>query len=364
MRVSYIIPVFNNFNLTKHIYENLVEYFPDDEIVISDGGSTDKTIEYFSKIDNINLKFISNGLVNLSQNYNIGVKNATTNIVILLHNDMFVPPSFKDKLLVDLEPNIIISFSRIEPPIFPGEEPGKIIRDFGTTIENLNKEAIIKFTNDYNLKFDGGGLLFTACYKNNYLFLDETTYNPPQMWCADDDLNIRYRLNGFKCIISDACVYHLVSQTSRQGNYQQIEMNSNRNFIRKWSSMNSDNRFNVGFIIKNCTNDLLYHLEPWCDTIYADYRFAHTIEPYIIKEQPNTSFNLYDRIKPYDNEKNNDILVSFDGSKLDNNQFEIIRNLQNILGNTSPGETYEIGIFNIYVHSLNNNIKDLIFIHK
>jgi len=179
MRVSYIIPVFNNFNLTKHIYENLVEYFPDDEIVISDGGSTDKTIEYFSKIDNINLKFISNGLVNLSQNYNIGVKNATTNIVILLHNDMFVPPSFKDKLLVDLEPNIIISFSRIEPPIFPGEEPGKIIRDFGTTIENLNKEAIIKFTNDYNLKFDGGGLLFTACYKNNYLFLDETTYNPP-----------------------------------------------------------------------------------------------------------------------------------------------------------------------------------------
>jgi len=181
MRVSYIIPVFNNFNLTKHIYENLVEYFPDDEIVISDGGSTDKTIEYFSKIDNINLKFISNGLVNLSQNYNIGVKNATTNIVILLHNDMFVPPSFKDKLLVDLEPNIIISFSRIEPPIFPGEEPGKIIRDFGTTIENLNKEAIIKFTNDYNLKFDGGGLLFTACYKNNYLFLDDTTYNTHQM---------------------------------------------------------------------------------------------------------------------------------------------------------------------------------------
>jgi len=184
------------------------------------------------------------------------------------------------------------------------------------------------------------------------------------MWCADDDLNIRYRLNGFKCIISDACVYHLVSQTSRQGNYQQNERNSNRNFIRKWGSMNSDNRFNVGFIIKNCTNDLLYHLEPWCDTIYADYKFAHTIEPYITKEQPNTSFDLYDRIKPYDNEKNNDILISFDGSKLDNNQFEIIRNLQNILGNTSPGETYEIGIFNIYVHSLNNNIKDLIYLNK
>jgi len=156
----------------------------------------------------------------------------------------------------------------------------------------------------------------------------------------------------------------LVSQTSRQGNYQQNERNSNRNFIRKWGSMNSDNKFNVGFIIKNCTNDLLYHLEPWCDTIYADYRFAHTIEPYIIKEQPNTSFNLSDRIKPYDNEKNNDVLISFDGSKLDNNQFEIIRNLQNILGNTSPGETYEIGIFNIYVHSLNNNIKDLIYLNK
>ena len=56
MKVSFIIPVINNFKYTKGIYKNLKEYFPEDEIIISDGGSIDETIEYFKDKSDIIFK--------------------------------------------------------------------------------------------------------------------------------------------------------------------------------------------------------------------------------------------------------------------------------------------------------------------
>ena len=64
MRISFIIPVVNNFKYTKAIYENLKEYFPEDEIIIADGGSTDETIKYFK--DKSDIVFVNNGHYNSS----------------------------------------------------------------------------------------------------------------------------------------------------------------------------------------------------------------------------------------------------------------------------------------------------------
>ena len=49
-------------------------------------------------------------------------------------------------------------------------------------------------------------------------------------------------------------------------------------------------------------------LEPWFDTLYVDCDY----EPYIQKEQKRTVTDLLDRLKPYDNEKQNDIIVKID----------------------------------------------------
>ena len=57
------------------------------------------------------------------------------------------------------------------------------------------------------------------------------------MFCEDDDLIKRFKLLGLELITSlDAICYHFVSKTSRfsdeyQNKTQQIEMNSNKNFI-------------------------------------------------------------------------------------------------------------------------------------
>jgi glycosyltransferase involved in cell wall biosynthesis len=265
MKVSFVIPVVNNFKYTKHVYDNLKKYYPNDEIIISDGGSTDETIDYFSNIEDNNLTLLNNGSCNLAKNYNIAVENSNSEVIILLHNDMFIPPNFKDKILKDLTTNNILTYTRIEPPIFPGESPGKLVRNFGNDINDLKQEEFIKFTNNYDIKTEGGGQLFFACYKNNYLKLDETTYHPPQMWCSDDDIHLRFILKGFDKVVSSACVYHFVSKTSRTGEYKEGELISNKNFIYKWGFRKSEYNvvYNKKCVIINENDSIKQALEPW-----------------------------------------------------------------------------------------------------
>jgi len=357
MKISFIIPVYNNFEYTHHIYNNIKEYYPYDEIVISDGGSTDETIKYFSSITDPNLIFLDNGKMSLCQNYNRGVEKATQEVVVLLHNDMFIPPDFKEKLLIDLTKDTIVSFSRIEPPRFPGEEPGKIVRDYGYDIKTLNKEAIIDFCKNYTSKYQGGGYLFIACYKKNYLGLDDNTFNPPQGWCADDDLHIRYVLTGKPRIISNACVYHFVSKTSRATNdYQQVELHSNRNFVRKWGSRNPKVKYNIAFVIHNCNLQLLEVLEPWCDRIYVDEVFTiGRAWDYVEMEQANTKFDLSKRvlnIKANDPISENDIVVEFDATQLTNQNFQLIQQLPEIIHDSGEIGEFELDIFKITINSL------------
>jgi hypothetical protein len=363
-KISFVIPVFNNFEYTKSIYLNLKEYFPEDEIVISNGGSTETdTSFFFQKIKDENLIYIENIRVNLCENYNIAVKNATTNIVALLHNDMFVPPDFKNKLLTDLDEHSIVSFARIEPPRFPGEEPGKIVRDFGHDLKTLNKKAVIDFCSNYDAKYEGGGYLFIACFKKNYIKLDEKTFNPPQCWSADGDIHVRYKISGLKRVISNACVYHFVSKTSRTEGHEIIEQNANKNFIRKWGFTNSqyNKKYNISLVIKNSTLDLIKLLEPWCGKIFVENKYD-----YISSEQPNTSFDLNQRvnvISDFNPNTETDIVISFNGNEFDQKAFYFIQNMSDFIFEKIKciGE-YQVHVFTLKVNCIKNYEKDLIYL--
>lgn len=368
MRISFIIPVVNNFKYTKAIYENLKEYFPEDEIIIADGGSTDETIEYFK--DKSDIVFVNNGQCNLGENYNKAIEQSTSDIIILLHNDMFVPPNFKDKILADLTGGSIVSYTRVEPPIFPGENPGKVVRAFGNDIDDLNKEEFIKFTESYNKKDIGGGLLFFGCFKSNWIGMDITTFNPPQMWCSDDDIHLRFDLNGMKKIVSDACVYHFVSKTSRKGNYQEVEQHSNRNFVRKWGFRNSvhNKRYNKAFVVRNCNLSLLELLEPWCDRIYVTERFnIGRAWDYVETEGNNTSFDLSKRvlmINENDPYSENDIIVEFDAQNINQNSFTIIQNLSDIISESGEVGEFELDCFKVTINNIKDYSNELIYIQN
>ena len=86
-----------------------------------------------------------------------------------------------------------------------------------------------------------GAVFFMSGYKKMFedvgLF-DGFSFKP--CFCEDDDFLIRAKLKGYKLKTCESAItYHFVSQTSRFSNEFKnnriiYEVQSNRNFIRKW----------------------------------------------------------------------------------------------------------------------------------
>ena len=83
------------------------------------------------------------------------------------------------------------------------------------------------------------------------------------------------------------------------------------------------------------------------------------------KEQKNTLIDLDKRIQSIYSEKQNDIEVRFDGSKLTNENFQYIQQLPEILANDEELKkgsfgSFELDIFEIIINNLQTYEKDLI----
>jgi hypothetical protein len=335
--ISLIIPTTsNNQKYTDNIVRNIREIYPNKN-----------EVEIIVEI---------NDNVNLGENYNNAVSKATGKKIILLHNDMVIKTGFIETMDKHITKNRITTYTRIEPPIFPDLYPGKVLLDCGNDLNTFNKEIFDTYQVEENL-IEGGSQLFFGCLKEDYIGLDTQTYNPPQMWCSDDDLHLRYRISGFEHKVSSAYVYHFVSKTSRTvDNYQQTEIHSNRNFIRKWGSRDFKVKYDIGFIIKNCQPHLIPTLELFASTIYVDCPY----QDYIDIEQINTKFNLHNRIKNLNDPKINQILIEFDATQLNNNNFQILQQLPQIILESGEVGIYELDIFRLDISGMDRLEKYLI----
>ena len=91
--------------------------------------------------------------------------------------------------------------------------------------------------------------------------------------------------------------------------------------------------------------------------IYVD---TGLLQDYIQVEQSKTSFNLSKRVLPINNEKNNNILVTIDGNKFTQQDFQIINQLSAILKDSGETGEFELGNLNITITVLDDSINDLI----
>ena len=302
--ISLIIPATSgNKNYTDNILKNISEIYPNVEVIIE-----------------------VNDHLSLADNYNNAVSKANGDKIILLHNDMVIKPGFVETMDKHIVKGRITTYTRVEPPIYTDIYPGKTLLDCGHDLETFDKNKFLDFDIEENL-VDGGSQLFFGCMKEDYIGLDNKTFCPPQMWCSDDDLHLRYKLAGFEHKVSSAHVYHFVSKTSRVGNYQEIENQSNINFIKKWGFRNSI--FNVVYKkslkINKGYEDLKNHLDVW--------------------------FNGGD-----------DIIVEVDGSNFNQQDYNIIQQLNDIIKDTNQIGEYKIGNLKITINSLNEYQQDLIYI--
>jgi GT2 family glycosyltransferase len=371
MNISILIGLKNTLEYTKLSYNNIRDLYPEVEICYVSFGSTDNTHEWIYEIAKTdkNIKyFISNQNKTLSDTYNKAASISTKEYIILLHNDIILAPLFIENILKHINKNTIVSYTTIEPPIFTGHErDGKIIRDFGSNLLSFNNNDLCDFVKEEQKnkqnQISQGWAWFSAIDRE--LFLEtggfDNLFSP--MFCEDDDFYIRLKNKSIlKFIVSlDAICYHFVSKTSRfseeyQQHTQQIELQSNRNFIRKWGNKDFKVKYDIGYIIKNCNIQLISTLELFASTIYVDCLYQN----YINAEQSNTKFDLNKRIKNINEPKTNQILVEFDATQLNQNNFQLLQQLPQIISESGGLGTFELDIFKIDISGMDRLEKHLI----
>ena len=162
MDITFVLAVLNKLDLTKNCYNHLRELYPKAPLVISSGGSTDGTktwLEEISEIDDYVTIFHDDDRLTFSDTYNTGIKLVDTEKLVLIHNDMVIGKGFLENLdrLLDENPNTLLSYTTIEPPIFAGHQrPGKVILDMGTGFDNFNKKMFDKYVKQNKDKCGAG----------------------------------------------------------------------------------------------------------------------------------------------------------------------------------------------------------------
>ena len=149
MNISFVLAVYNKIELTKECYKKLRKVYPVAPLVISSGGSSDGTKEWLESLEDENLSFFHDDVrLTFSETYNAGIDLVDTDKLVLIHNDMVIGKNFLENLdrLLDENPNTLLSYTTIEPPIFAGHQrPGKVILDMGTGFNNFNQSSSDKF---------------------------------------------------------------------------------------------------------------------------------------------------------------------------------------------------------------------------
>ena len=377
-RITFVLPSRNNLEFLQLAYDSIRRLGTKHEVLVLNDASTDGTQEWIASQqvqDEYLITYHNPGpeRIGIVGMFDRGIEMARTEIIMAFHADMVAGKDLDKNILKYLQPGTVVSATRVEPPLHP-PGPEKITVDFGIEADQFDFNKW--YLESEKLKQDKTteGIFAPWCmYKKDFLAVGghDDLFAPQSK--EDSDLFNRFVLAGYKVIQSwDALVYHFTSRGSRFNKHAGGSAGKNseewlytttknmRNFIRKWGNIVQHDplmkpiitpKYNLGFIVKNCNLYLLEVLEPWCSTIYVE-NFNPLSKEYIQKEQSNTKYDLLERIRPYDNEKQNGILVEFDASKLTNENFQLLQKLPLIIEDTGETGKFELDIFTLDIMNM------------
>ena len=402
--ISFIQPSRNNLRYLKWSYNSIRKNLGyRHEICWADDFSDDGTWDWMNEImrKDKNVQIMRNdGPDRLGHTilYDRLVDMATNDIVMIYHADMYACPGMDIQVLKHLERGKVVSATRIEPPLHP-DGPEKILQDFGIEPEEFKELELLSFVNERLEKtkdddFETSQGIFApwAIYKDDFQSIGghDPLYAPQSK--EDSDIFNRFQLAGYETIQTwRGFVYHMTCRGSRfkdgamrnpagqvfmkgreSSEWLAQNLRSTRNFIRKWGHMVLHDeylkpivppKYDVAFVVYRCNKQMLYELEPWCDKIYLDLNNSDIIGEYKKEEQPNTQFDLDERIKLYGTNKISelhDICVEFNCRDLNANNFQTIVNLSEIIQQSGEIGEMEYDIFKFYIKSLETYEKNLV----
>tara|TARA_B100000767_G_scaffold273440_1_gene303550 strand:- start:931 stop:2106 length:1176 start_codon:yes stop_codon:yes gene_type:complete len=383
-KITFVIPSRNNLEFLQLAYQSIRNLETQHEILVLNDASTDGTQEWIDSLGDEDLIVHHNpgperiGIVGM---FDKGIEMARTDIIMAFHSDMVAAPDLDKHVLKHLEKGIVVSATRVEPPLHP-DGPEKMLVDFGIEVEDFDIDKFNNWAiNEYKPKHDTlvtEGIFAPWCmYKEDFLAIGghDELFAPQSK--EDSDIFNRFVLNGYKVLQTwEGLVYHFTSRGSRFNKHAGggAGLNSQewlytttknmRNFIRKWGSPVKHDalmkpiilpKYDIGIIFQNANVEMLRALEPWCSTIYADC----DIMEYITLEQANTSMDLKDKVKPYDNEKQNQILIEIN-STFNQQDFEYLNQLPNILKDSGAIGEFQLGNLKITIIALDTFEQKLI----
>jgi len=383
-KITFVIPSRNNLEFLQLAYQSIRNLETQHEILVLNDASTDGTQEWIDSLGDEDLITHHNqgpdriGIVGM---FDKGIEMARTDIIMAFHSDMVAAPDLDKHVLKHLEKGTVVSATRVEPPLHP-DGPEKMLVDFGIEVEDFDIDKFNNWVNnEYKPKHNTlvtEGIFAPWCmYKEDFLAIGghDELFAPQSK--EDSDIFNRFVLNGYKVLQTwEGLVYHFTSRGSRFNKHAGggAGLNSQewlytttknmRNFIRKWGSPVKHDalmkpiilpKYDIGIILQGANTEVLRVLEPWCSTIYADCDYME----YITLEQSNTSMDLKDRIKPYDNEKQNQILIEIN-PMFNQQDFEYLHQLPNILKDSGAVGEFQLGNLKITITALDTFEQNLI----
>ncbi len=393
MKISLIQPGRNNLKYLKWSYDSIRKNQGNHEveICVADDASTDGTwdwcVEMMDKDSNFKaLKWDGPERVGHTILYDRLINEVATNdICMIYHADMYLCPGALDAIENELKEKTIVSLTRIEPPLHP-DGPEKILKDFGVEPEEFNENGLLEFLDSRVPNDDVTEGIFApwAFWKSDFQEIGghDPLYAPQSK--EDSDIFNRFQLNGVKFTQTwHGCVYHMTCRGSRRNTVDKAKniyedspewlaqnMRSTRNFIRKWGSMVMHDslmkpiippKYDIGFQVKGGNSQLLEILEPWCSTILLDDEMQVITSHYLDKEQPNTVINLENKIKSTPvGSLENEIIVTIDSTTFNNNDYNIIQHLPQIIKDSGEIGKFELGNLKININKTTEYQNDLI----
>ena len=295
---------------------------------------------------------------------------------------MYIGPKYVENMMKHIKKGRVVCGTRVEPPLHPpGRE--KIIQDFGLDFDTLDIKSYEEFAKKQSIedkdKTTKGMFAPWIMHKEDYVNAGGHDHVFAPFPYEDSDIFQRWILNGYELIQSrDAFVYHLTCRGHKwneevgkvDDDFPIFEQNARRNYLRKWGTWIANDefshpviydKFDVGYVIENPSMDHIRALEPLASDLYGDWvgHKGFGINKYIKEEQKCTMYDISkkfhsDHIKP-----KNDVVVEFDVSKCTKEDFDVLTNLHRIISDSGEVGKFKIGIFNITIHKMVNQISHL-----
>lgn len=379
-KITFVLPSRNNLEFLKLAYESLRNLKTKHQVLVLDDASIDGTLDWLNSLNDDDLIVYSNpgpervGIVGM---FDKGIELSTTDIIFAFHADMIASPNLDVNILKHLKRGTVVSATRVEPPLHP-PGPEKITIGLGNDVDDFDMRKTLEVLSELELKNvdkTTEGIFAPWCmYKDDFFAVGghDELFAPQSK--EDSDLFNRFHLKGYTFIQSwDALVYHFTSRGSRFNKHSGggAGVNSNewihtttkngRNFIRKWGHFVKHDeymkpivphKYDIAFIVNNCSHLILSQIEPYCSKIYCDTPIEQVNE-YIESEQPNTLYNLNDRIFAISETPSADIEIVFDASKLNNESIKFIQYLPEIIESNGIIEgKFEFDIFTLIIHKI------------